>query len=120
MDAYRLKIGDLLDLKVTLRAAHPLLQTPEDAQVHLNVHFQRVGATEDVHGVMGQTYRDGREKRSMDFNALSLLMGHPVSADSEAGKGFLEGQVRDYESSSVLATDCAFSAYGGRQLPVDQ
>ena len=119
-DAYSLKIDGLLDLGVTLRAAHPLLQTPDDAQVHLNVQFNRVAHSSDVHGVMGQTYRNGRTKRAMEYTALSSLLRKTVSADSDTGRGFLDGEVKDYVVSDVLATDCVYTAFGGKQLALAQ
>ncbi|GJP50908.1 hypothetical protein CLOM_g10061 [Closterium sp. NIES-68] len=119
VDHYYLRLDGLLELDLKLRPAHPLLQTPEDAQVHINLMFTDASASSSVHGVMGQTYRGGREARTMEFSRLSALLHHPVSADGEEGRGFLDGQVGDYETSAVTATDCRFSAFNGQQLPVD-
>ncbi|GJP50903.1 hypothetical protein CLOM_g10056 [Closterium sp. NIES-68] len=119
VDHYYLRLDGLLELDLKLRPAHPLLQTPEDSQVHINLMFMDVSASSSVHGVMGQTYRGGRESRTMEFSRLAALLHHPVSADGEEGRGFLDGQVGDYETSAVAATDCRFSAFNGQQLPVD-
>ena len=116
-DAFTLSIGHLMHLRFTLRAAHPLLQTPDDAQVHFNVEFQDLDFTPDVHGVLGQTYRNGREKRAMDYSSLSRLLHRSVAADSDMGAGFLDGKVKGYEATSVLAPDCEYTAFGGHQLP---
>ena len=116
-DVYTLSIQGRLQLRISLRAAHPLLQTPDNAQVHLSVHLTRLVHSEDVHGVLGQTYREGREKRALDYSTLSQLLGRSIAADGSTGKGFLDGQVEEYESSSVLTPDCLFSAYGKRTLP---
>ncbi|CAI7812832.1 unnamed protein product [Closterium sp. NIES-53] len=116
VDHYYLRIDGLLELDLKLRPAHPLLQTPDDAQVHINVMFTDASASSSVHGVMGQTYRGGREARTVEFSRLAAMLHHPVSADGAEGKGFLDGQVKDYETSAVTATDCRFSAFNGQEL----
>ncbi|CAI7876216.1 unnamed protein product [Closterium sp. NIES-54] len=93
-------------------------QTPEDAQVHINLMFVDSNPSSEVHGVMGQTYRSGREQRTMEYSKLAALLHHPVSVDGEEGKGFLDGEVGDYETSAVTATDCRFTAFNGGQLPL--
>ncbi|CAI5487612.1 unnamed protein product [Closterium sp. Naga37s-1] len=111
VDAYHVSIPGLIELDVKLRVAHPLLQTADDAEAHINLAFQHVEATKDIHGVMGQTYRPGREQRAMDYTALSALLHRPVAVDSEQGAGFLDGSMRDYESTDVYAPDCRYSAF---------
>ena len=115
-DAYRVAIDSLVTLDVAVRAADPRLQTPDDAKVHLNVQFTDVNPSVHVHGVIGQTYRPNRVKRSSDFAALGYLLHRPVAADSAAGAGFLDGATSDYESSDVLAADCVYTAFGGKDL----
>eukprot|EP00475_Leptophrys_vorax_P022043 TRINITY_DN299_c0_g1_i4.p2 TRINITY_DN299_c0_g1~~TRINITY_DN299_c0_g1_i4.p2 ORF type:complete len:458 (-),score=-7.78 TRINITY_DN299_c0_g1_i4:238-1611(-) len=117
VDAYTVQIAGRMTMDVKLRVAHPLLQTADDAQAHINVHFVDVQASPDVHGVMGQTYREGREQRAMQYSSLSLLLRHPFAADGLEGKGFLDGEVEDYRTSGVLKADCTYSAFGGRVLP---
>ncbi|CAI5493373.1 unnamed protein product [Closterium sp. Naga37s-1] len=118
VDHYYLRIDGLLELDLKLRPAHPLLRTPDDAQVHINVMFTDASASSSVHGVMGQTYRSGREARTVEFSRLAAMLHHPVSADGAEGKGFLDGQVKDYETSAVTATDCRYSAFNGQELPI--
>ncbi|CAI5534124.1 unnamed protein product [Closterium sp. Naga37s-1] len=117
-DVYRVTIAGLLEMEIKLRVAHPLLQTPEDAETHINVAFDAVEATNQVHGIMGQTYREGRAKRAMDYNTLAHALGRPVAADAAEGAGFLDGETADYESTLVLAADCRFSAFHGKALPL--
>ncbi|CAI5512410.1 unnamed protein product [Closterium sp. Naga37s-1] len=111
VDAYSLRIGDKLAMDIKLRPAHPLLQTPDDAQVHLNVNFKHVSRSPSVHGIMGQTYREGRAERAIDYAMLSRLLRTPFSADGDNGQGFLDGKSSDYETSGVLSTDCGYSAF---------
>ncbi|CAI5938339.1 unnamed protein product [Closterium sp. NIES-64] len=116
-DVYRVTITGLLEMKIKLCVAHPLLQTPEDAETHIKVAFDAVEATNQVHGIMGQAYRDeGQAKRAMDYNTLAHALGRPVAADAAEGAGFLDGETADYESTSVLAADCRFSAFHGKAL----
>ncbi|GJP64080.1 hypothetical protein CLOP_g21110 [Closterium sp. NIES-67] len=118
VDVYSLRLDNLLELDLKLRAAHPLLQTPEDAQVHINVMFVDSNPSGQVHGVMGQTFRSGRERRTMEYSRLSALLHHPVSVDGEEGRGFLDGEAADYETTGVTAADCKFTAFNGGQLPL--
>ncbi|GJP44035.1 hypothetical protein CLOM_g3427 [Closterium sp. NIES-68] len=117
VDAYHVSIPDLIELDVKLRVAHPLLQTADDAEAHINLAFRHVQTTKDIHGVMGQTYRSGREQRAMDYTALSALLHRPVAVDSEQGAGFLDGSLEDYETSDVLKPDCRYSAFLSGRLP---
>ena len=117
MDRYSVKLSGSLELDLRLRAAHPMLQTESDAEVHFNVAFESVERSESVHGVMGQTYREERRARTMDYRALASLLHRPVAADGESGVGYLDGKVDDYVTSDVLSTDCRYSAFATGVLP---
>lgn len=113
VDYYRVTIGDLLDMDVRVRVAHPLLRTPDDAEAHISMGFNYIKNTPKIHGVLGQTYRAGRESRAIEFQKLTSLLHHNVGADTEEGKGFLDGSAEDYVTTSVMAPDCKYSAYQG-------
>jgi hypothetical protein len=117
LDVYRVKVEGLVDLTVSLRIAHPLLQTLTDAETHINIQFNTMKHTPNVHGVMGQTFRPNREQRELDFAALGQLMHRPIAADGPSGKGFLDGETMDYETSSLYAADCQYSTFHGRSIP---
>ncbi|CAI7849369.1 unnamed protein product [Closterium sp. NIES-54] len=119
VDSYRLTVDSLLDVQIKLRVAHPLLQTTTDAQAHINLHFSHIKPSPRMHGVLGQTYRSGRERRAMDFSALAVLLGHPIAAEGEEGRGFLDGRTEDYETSEVMKTDCVYSSFDRKNLPAD-
>jgi len=78
VDVYEVTGAGLLSVEVKLRVAHPLLQYEEDAMCHLNVRFLGVEHSARTHGVLGQTFRTGREQRAMDYTALSMLLGKDV------------------------------------------
>ncbi|CAI5994189.1 unnamed protein product [Closterium sp. NIES-64] len=111
VDYYTLSIDGLVSLDLRLRVANPKLQTPTDAEAHINVGIVELEHTEEIHGVLGQTYRDDHSRRAADFQKLIASLHHPISADGESGKGFLDGTPRSYESSSVLAVDCAHTTF---------
>eukprot|EP00897_Mesotaenium_endlicherianum_P003935 jgi/Mesen1/356/ME000001S02665 len=113
VDFYTVKIAGLLSMDMRLRVAHPLLQTPEDAEVHINAGFNSIENTPAVHGVLGQTYRADHTQRAVSFSKLTALLHAPIAADGESGKGFLDGTPQDYVSSDILSTDCRFSTYQG-------
>ena len=111
LDVYTVTVPGLFTISVSLRVAHPLLRTPTDAMTHINVVFTEMHPTAKVHGVMGQTFRDDRSSRTMDFKVLGTLLRRAVAADGPSGKGFLDGNTEDYKTSGVAAADCRFSAF---------
>lgn len=114
VDFYSVKIFGLLNMDVRLRVANPLLQTPEDAFVHISVAFNSLAHTPAVHGVLGQTYQASHETRAEEFSEVSTSSLKPISADGESGKGFLDGKMEDYVVEDVLSTKFPFSAYGSK------
>ncbi|CAI7850651.1 unnamed protein product [Closterium sp. NIES-53] len=122
VDYYMLTIDGLISLDLRLRVAHPKLQTPTDAEAHINVGIAELEHTEEIHGVLGQTYRADHTQRAADFQRLIASLHRPISADAAEGKGFLDGTPRLYEASDVLAVDCAYTAYGRARkvMPVQQ
>ncbi|CAI5532944.1 unnamed protein product [Closterium sp. Naga37s-1] len=101
-------------LDVRVRVAHPLLQMPTEAETHFNVELSDVLMTSAVHGVLGQTFRNSPEQlqRAVKYSHLAALLHHPVDVDKAEGKGFLDGDVEDYISSSIVAPDCKYASYG--------
>ncbi|CAI5513744.1 unnamed protein product [Closterium sp. Naga37s-1] len=111
VDYYTVSIVGIISFDIRLRVAHPKLQTPSDAEVHINVAVTSFDYTENVHGVLGQTYREDHVDRAIDFQQLVSSLHRPVSADGVLGAGFLDGTPRAYEAASVLGVDCAMAAY---------
>ncbi|CAI7873548.1 unnamed protein product, partial [Closterium sp. NIES-54] len=111
VDYYTVSIVGIISFDIRLRVAHPKLQTPSDAEVHINVAITSFDYTESVHGVLGQTYREDHVDRAIDFQQLVSSLHRPVSADGVLGAGFLDGTPRAYEAASVLGVDCAMAAY---------
>ena len=113
VEHYLVQIGGVATLNLRMRAAHKKLQSADDAEVHFNIEVTELQQTPKVHGVLGQTFRntEAQMKKALKFSELALLLHSPVRADGETGKGFLDGQVGDYESTSVLSPDCRFSSY---------
>ncbi|CAI5481735.1 unnamed protein product [Closterium sp. Yama58-4] len=119
-DEFHLKIEGVVDLGVTARVAHPLMQTATEAQAHFNVHVVQLNHTEGIHGVLGQTFRseESRAVRSLRHRLLTRLLREPVDVESsEGGDGLLDGRVADYLTSGIGATDCVFSAAWRRGDP---
>ena len=111
VDVYVITLPGLLTIEVALRVEHRRWRTRSNAWTHFDVSLSQVHPSDKLHGVLGQTFRTDRGSRSMDFKSLTSLLRHPVAADGDSGAGFLDGSTADYETSSVLATDCRFSAY---------
>ncbi|CAI5525376.1 unnamed protein product [Closterium sp. Naga37s-1] len=78
VDQFQVRVAGLGELDVRVRVAHPLLQTPEEAETHFNVELSDVKMTSAVHA---------------------------------EGKGFLDGEVEDYITSSIVAPDCKYASY---------
>nr|BAA75476.1 root cap protein 1 [Zea mays] len=69
-----------------------------DTLAHLDLGFKFYDLTDDVHGVLGQTYRP-------DYvNSLNVTSNMPVM-----------GGAPDYLSSDLFSTDCAVARFGGRR-----
>jgi hypothetical protein len=104
-------------ISIAMRVAHATYQTADDAEAHFNIQFDKLVTTPAVHGVLGQTYRntEAQFKKALQYRELVTLLHGPVVADGESGKGFLEGTVKDYETSSVLSPDCRFSSLSAAQ-----
>ena len=69
--------------------------TKDDSLAHLDIGFKFNNLTEDVHGVLGQTYR------SDYVNKLSVSANMPVM-----------GGATRYVSSGIFATDCEVARFG--------
>ncbi|CAI7746717.1 unnamed protein product [Closterium sp. NIES-54] len=113
VDQFQVRVVGLGELDVRVRVAHPLLQTPTEAETHFNVELSDVRMTSAVHGVLGQTFRNSPEQlqRAVKYSHLAALLHHPVDVDKAEGKGFLDGDVEDYISSSIVAPDCKYASY---------
>ncbi|XP_062208762.1 uncharacterized protein LOC133910264 [Phragmites australis] len=71
--------------------------TEDDSLAHLDLGFKFYDLTDDVHGVLGQTYR-------ADYvNKLDVSSKMPVM-----------GGAPNYLSSDLFSTDCAVARFGGR------
>ncbi|KAF7033758.1 hypothetical protein CFC21_044832 [Triticum aestivum] len=69
--------------------------TDDDSLAHLDIGFKFYDLTDDVHGVLGQTYRP-------DYvNKLSVSASMPVM-----------GGVASYISSDIFSTDCKVARFG--------
>ncbi|XP_044346508.1 uncharacterized protein [Triticum aestivum] len=69
--------------------------TKDDSLAHLDIGFKFNNLTDDVHGVLGQTYR------SDYVNKLSMTANMPVM-----------GGATRYVSSGIFATDCEVARFG--------
>ncbi|CAI7816324.1 unnamed protein product [Closterium sp. NIES-53] len=110
-DTYSVRVGGVASMDLSLHAAHPLLQTADEAHTHFNVYIKYLNNTDAVHGVLGQTFRGEitRSKRAEEYGLLTRLLRAPIQADGETGRGFLDGDVEDYATSAIDAADCAFA-----------
>ncbi|CAM0885350.1 unnamed protein product [Alopecurus aequalis] len=69
--------------------------TEDDSLAHFNLGFKFYGLTDDVHGVLGQTYR------SDYVNKLSVSTNMPIMGGGPS-----------YVSSDIFATDCKVARFG--------
>jgi hypothetical protein len=81
---------------------HRYGKTADDSLAHLELAFKFDALTEDVHGVVGQTYRSDYVNR-FDVKASMPTMGGKDS----------------FTTSSLLAADCAVSRFGVSRSNVD-
>eukprot|EP00270_Netrium_digitus_P021253 TRINITY_DN8_c0_g1_i3.p1 TRINITY_DN8_c0_g1~~TRINITY_DN8_c0_g1_i3.p1 ORF type:complete len:413 (+),score=71.52 TRINITY_DN8_c0_g1_i3:40-1278(+) len=113
VDRWTVKVDGLLSLDVWVRVTLPSLQTDDEAFAHFNLNVNLEHPSGNIHGLLGQTYRNDvtRNKRARRFQQLVNLLQRNIQADGESGKGFLDGKAGDYVTSSLLATDSKFSSF---------
>ena len=111
VDVYFVTLPGLLTIQAALRVENRRWRTRSNAWTHFDVSLSQVHPSDKMHGVLGQTFRTDRGSGSTDFKALTSLLRRPVAADGDSGVGFLDGSAADYETTSVLAADCRFSAF---------
>lgn len=111
VDVYEVNVGDVLLVRLTLRPEVAILRTSTDAVVHFDVEFPMADLSEGVHGVLGQTYRSDHKGR-ISHQALEHddVLGVDVVKGRNA-EGFLDGEVEDYASTSLLKADCKVARF---------
>ncbi|KAJ1283939.1 hypothetical protein BS78_03G165900 [Paspalum vaginatum] len=75
--------------------------TEDDSLAHFDLGFKFYGLTDDVHGVLGQTYR------SDYVNQLNVSSKMPVM-----------GGAPKYVTSDIFTTDCAVARFGARHAAI--
>ncbi|CAI5946332.1 unnamed protein product [Closterium sp. NIES-64] len=144
VDKYTIRIEGLLEAEIRVRAAHPLLQRDGDAMVHINLELEQVHYSMDVHGVLGQMYRDEamEEGTNLDYSVISALLTDTVRAEKAADENStsvqkqqqqgseesrqtegsnsvwnskIQGFPKDYHVSDILRADCKFAVFGREQ-----
>eukprot|EP00245_Coleochaete_scutata_P005333 TRINITY_DN187_c0_g1_i1.p1 TRINITY_DN187_c0_g1~~TRINITY_DN187_c0_g1_i1.p1 ORF type:complete len:515 (+),score=81.41 TRINITY_DN187_c0_g1_i1:167-1711(+) len=111
VDSYHVSINERLEADIKSRVAHKLLQLPDDAETHLNLRVISIAYTDDVHGVLGQTYRNDRTERTERFQKIVDSLNAPIHADGKDGEGFLDGSLKDYETHDPLSTACTYDRF---------
>lgn len=112
IDQFAVALKGLAEVDVKLRAAHPMLQTAGEAEAHFVLEFMDLQMTRDVHGVLGQTFRestDGVEKE-LTYSHLSRLLHRPFR-QGEKGADYMDGAAADYVTTSIVSPDCRFSPF---------
>jgi hypothetical protein len=117
LDGYVLSIAGHMDFTVRLRSAMEELMLKDengnvlDSEVHINLEIQDLKHTANIHGVLGQTYRADHHARALSYQEKVKELGVPIQADGLSGKGFLDGEMVDYEVDTVLSTNFKYSAF---------
>ncbi|EEC72240.1 hypothetical protein OsI_05356 [Oryza sativa Indica Group] len=103
-NAVRVQLAGVLDIMANVvpiteqdSRIHNYGVTEEDSLAHLDLGFKFYDLSDDVHGVLGQTYR------SDYVNNLSVSASMPVM-----------GGAPSYVVSDIFSTDCAVARFGRR------
>ncbi|XP_010242591.1 PREDICTED: uncharacterized protein LOC104586908 [Nelumbo nucifera] len=75
--------------------------TSEDCFAHLELGFKFYSLSDDVNGVLGQTYRSNYTNRVKISSVMPVI-----------------GGVREFSSSSLFSTDCPVARFRRGQLPI--
>eukprot|EP00899_Mesostigma_viride_P027408 jgi/Mesvir1/7852/Mv11787-RA.1 len=95
-------IENLIDVEIEVVRAAFWKGADGPGQNYLNFKVVSLNATENVHGVLGQTFR-------------SSFSGTSEDVKGKNGEGVIEGSMADYVSSGLLAADCRVSQFLGNQ-----
>ena len=99
IDVYSVEITDVISLIMELRPDYSKWRTLTDGTVHFDIEIPYAHVSEDVHGIIGQTYR--KDKGS---SGLKRILG-------ANGEGYLDGTIYDYNVSSITAFDCKINRF---------
>eukprot|EP00899_Mesostigma_viride_P005863 jgi/Mesvir1/15278/Mv06496-RA.1 len=94
-------VEGILDLEVEVVRASTWEAGKGPGRDFLNFRVRGLNATEDVHGVLGQTFRPAA-----------------LGAAKSASKGMVEGADPEYMTSDLLAADCSFSRFSPTEGPL--
>ncbi|GJP51219.1 hypothetical protein CLOM_g10388 [Closterium sp. NIES-68] len=111
VDYYTLTIDGLVSLDLRLRVANPKLQTPNEAEAHINVGMWSWSTPTTCTACSARPTAPTTPLAPPRLPAADREPAPSDLVDSEEGVGFLDGTPRSYESSSVLSVDCAHTEY---------
>ncbi|CAI5512601.1 unnamed protein product [Closterium sp. Naga37s-1] len=108
-DEFHLTIDGVVDMGISARVAHPLMQTATKPR---RISTCALPGSIGIHGMLGQTFRaeESRKVRSLRYRLLTRLLREPVEVESESGRGFLDGRTEDYITSDIHSADCMLAA----------
>eukprot|EP00899_Mesostigma_viride_P006250 jgi/Mesvir1/15626/Mv03232-RA.1 len=92
-------VEGILDLEVELVRASTWEAGKGPGRDFLNFRVRGLNATEDVHGVLGQTFRPAA----------------PLGVTSATSNDLVEGADPEYVTSGLLAADCSFSRFSSKK-----
>eukprot|EP00271_Cylindrocystis_brebissonii_P021310 TRINITY_DN7526_c0_g1_i1.p1 TRINITY_DN7526_c0_g1~~TRINITY_DN7526_c0_g1_i1.p1 ORF type:complete len:455 (+),score=55.21 TRINITY_DN7526_c0_g1_i1:251-1615(+) len=109
----RIQIAGLLDLIVKTDAVPSELWSAASCFVHLDMEFRQLAVSDEVHGVLGQTYRPMRIQASRQramFNQEDIDDVDAAVLGKQLGPAII-GHMQDYRSSGLWATDCKYGKF---------
>ncbi|GBG91651.1 hypothetical protein CBR_g52687 [Chara braunii] len=110
-DNYVVSIEGVLEISLRLRSAGAKWQRADDAQTHFNINVRQLAHSDDVHGVLGQTYRPQAKRTGSGSYRLVKGFLKEYQVEGPNGDGYLEGAMDDYRTTGLLATDCKFAIF---------
>ncbi|GJP35450.1 hypothetical protein CLOM_g19976 [Closterium sp. NIES-68] len=104
VDTYEIALEGLGKVYVTMRVAHPVLQTPEEAEAHFAIRLAEFKTTSASRGVLGQALNKVNldDRGTLRYDHLSELLHHPIAGISTSRRSSLHGA--DYVTPSILST----------------
>eukprot|EP00270_Netrium_digitus_P006821 TRINITY_DN1967_c0_g1_i2.p1 TRINITY_DN1967_c0_g1~~TRINITY_DN1967_c0_g1_i2.p1 ORF type:complete len:387 (+),score=41.22 TRINITY_DN1967_c0_g1_i2:46-1206(+) len=111
VDEYSVKIQNVIWMKLTVRPEVANLRTDNDGLVHFDMQILKAKLSNNVHGVLGQTFRpDHLGKFRRQHLIYSKIFHHDV-VEGDNAEGFIDGMQADYVSSDILTADCKVTRF---------
>eukprot|EP00270_Netrium_digitus_P016095 TRINITY_DN5726_c0_g1_i4.p1 TRINITY_DN5726_c0_g1~~TRINITY_DN5726_c0_g1_i4.p1 ORF type:complete len:510 (-),score=131.62 TRINITY_DN5726_c0_g1_i4:393-1922(-) len=111
VESYSLSLKSGIEIVLKVRPEAPSMRLSDEAFIHFAVDIMEAPGLTDPHGIMGQSFRKEQLRRHFNFRTEWNEGLRVWQVAGQNGKGYLDGNFQDYQSSSLLQPDCFFNRF---------